>query len=182
MEQLNQGLESIPELPPDSIIRVIQELMDPVDFERSDLDMAVQSLSSSTSDEVDFISLGCPHLSIKEIAQLAELLEGKKVIKEFWITTARPIKQIADEMGYSQIIEKSGALFASDTCCVVAPIKGRFNTMLTDSAKACYYAYGKNNFKTVFKPFKEVVAEAVGEGSSHRDSKANNSSANSILY
>jgi len=150
-------------------------------IERSDLDMAVQSLSSSASDEVDFISLGCPHLSIKEIAHLAELLEGKKVIKEFWITTARPIKQIADEMGYSQIIEKSGALFASDTCCVVAPIKGRFNTMLTDSAKACYYAYGKNNFKTVFKTFKEVVAEAVGEGSSHRDSKSNNSSANSIL-
>ncbi len=29
--------------------------------------------------EVDFVSLGCPHLSIDEIARLAELLQGKTV-------------------------------------------------------------------------------------------------------
>jgi predicted aconitase len=114
-----------------------------------------------SSDEIDFVSLGCPHLSIKEIARISELLEGKKVTKEFWITTARPVKQMADMMGYTKIIEESGAKFATDTCCVVAPIKGRFNALATDSAKACYYAYAKNKFKTVIKPFDEVVAEAL---------------------
>ena len=64
-------------------------------------------------------------------------------------------------MGYTAIIEASGAKFAADTCCVVAPIKGRFNTLVTDSAKACYYASGKNEFKTIIKPFDEVVAEAL---------------------
>jgi predicted aconitase len=128
---------------------------------QDDLDVAVQSMSDASPDEVDFVSLGCPHLSIQEIARLAELLEDETVTKEFWITTARPTKQIADRMGYTETIEASGAKFAADTCCVVAPIKGRFQAVATDSAKACYYAYAKNKFKTVFKPFDEVVREAT---------------------
>jgi predicted aconitase len=64
-------------------------------------------------------------------------------------------------MRYTRIIEESGAIFATDTCCVVAPIRGRFHALATDSAKACYYAYSKNKFKTLVRPFDEVVAEAL---------------------
>ena len=136
--------------------------VDSIAIAPADVAAAQESMTDAvSSDEIDFVSLGCPHLSIKEIARIAELLEGKKVTKEFWITTARPVKQMADMMGYTQIIEASGAKFATDTCCVVAPIKGRFNVLVTDSAKACYYAYAKNKFKTVIKPFDEVVAEAL---------------------
>ena len=119
--------------------------------------------------EADFVSLGCPHLSVKEIARIAELLEGKQVVKEFWITTARPTKQIADRMGYTATIEASGAKIAADTCCVVAPIKGRFSALITDSAKACYYAAGKNQFQTILKPFDEVVYSALGETARERN-------------
>ena len=115
----------------------------------------------SSASEVDFVSLGCPHLSIKEIARIAELLAGKQVTKEFWITTARPTKKIADMMGYTAVIEAAGAKFAADTCCVVAPIEGRFNALATDSAKACYYAAAKNKFKTALLPFDDVVLEAL---------------------
>jgi predicted aconitase len=128
---------------------------------QADIRSAAASLNSASPEEVDFVSLGCPHLSIQEIARIAALLEGKKVTKEFWITTARPVKQMADRAGYTHIIEASGANFAADTCCVVAPIRGRFKVMATDSAKACYYAAGKNKFKTVFKSFDDVVIEAV---------------------
>ena len=64
-------------------------------------------------------------------------------------------------MGYTRIIEESGAVIAAYTCCVVAPISGRFKVMATDSAKACYYAYAKNKFKTRFFEFDQVVAEAL---------------------
>jgi predicted aconitase len=121
----------------------------------------IEAMSDADLVEVDFVSLGCPHLSIKEIARIAELLEGKQVTREFWITTARPTKQMADMMGYTRVIEASGAKFAVDTCCVVAPIQGRFNALATDSAKACYYAYSKNKFKTLFLPFDEVVYQAT---------------------
>jgi predicted aconitase len=128
---------------------------------QTEIEIAHRSMIDATSEEIDFVSLGCPHLSIKEIGRLAELLAGKQVTKEFWITTARPTKQMADMMGYTAVIEASGAKFATDTCCVVAPIKGRFKGLATDSAKACYYAYAKNKFKTLLKPFDEVVLEAL---------------------
>ncbi|HDZ18403.1 MAG TPA: DUF521 domain-containing protein [archaeon] len=114
-----------------------------------------------TDIEIDFVSLGCPHASIHEIAQISKLLEGKKVKKEFWITTARPTKKIADEAGYSKIIEEAGAKFAADTCCVVAPIKGRFKGIMVDSAKACYYGRAKNKFKVKIGTIEECVEEAI---------------------
>jgi predicted aconitase len=143
--------EADSQTPPKQTLRVSQ----------ADLEDAGQALNDAVLEEVDFISLGCPHLSIHEIARLAELLEGKHVGREFWITTARPTKQIADRMGYTRIIEASGARFAVDTCCVVAPIKSRFKALATDSAKACYYAYAKNGFKTAFLPFDDVVCLAL---------------------
>lgn len=139
--------------PPESAVHILAEKVLRAKSELTDGDPV----------EADFVSLGCPHLSIKEIARIAELLEGKQVVKEFWITTARPTKQIADRMGYTDTIEASGAKFAADTCCVVAPIKGRFSALVTDSAKACYYAAGKNQFQTILKPFDEVVYSALGE-------------------
>lgn len=132
-----------------------------INITQSDLDRAKASLNDAAPGEVDFVSLGCPHLSIREIARIAELLQGHKVTKEFWITTARPTKQMANQMGYTATIEASGAKFAVDTCCVVAPIRSRFLAMATDSAKACYYASAKNRFKTAFLSFDDVVREAM---------------------
>lgn len=139
--------------PPKAVVAVTQ----------GDIQAAKQVMNEATSEEVDFVSLGCPHLSIREIARIAELLDGRRVTKEFWITTARPTKHIADRMGYTAVIEAAGAKFAADTCCVVAPIKGRFRALATDSAKACYYAYGKNKLRTAFKAFDDVVREATGD-------------------
>lgn len=139
--------------PPAEIIRVGQ----------GDIDQAYQELSDMQTEEADFYSLGCPHLSLEELAHLADLLQGKTVKGEFWLTTSRVVRGAAERLGYIQIIEDAGAKIAADTCCVVAPIKGRFNVLATDSAKACYYAYSKNKFKTILLPFDEVVRRAVGE-------------------
>jgi predicted aconitase len=126
-----------------------------------DLRAARASLTDAAAGEADFFSLGCPHLTLPEVARIAELLRGRPVAKEFWITTSRPVKREADRLGYTEIIQESGAKFAVDTCCVVAPIRGRFHAMATDSAKACYYASSKNKFHTRFLDFQAVVEEAV---------------------
>ncbi len=143
--------ESSQYTPPEKTLRITQ----------NDLDQARAGLNNASADEVDFVSLGCPHLSLREIQRIAALLEGKQVTKEFWITTSRPVKGMADRMGYTAIIERAGAKFATDTCCVVAPIRGRFNALATDSAKACYYADAKNRFKTRLLAFDDVVREAT---------------------
>ena len=139
----------------------LQPPTEAITITQAELEAAHAAMYDAADEEVDFVTLGCPHLSIAEIARIAELLEGKRVTKEFWITTARPTMQIADRLGYTAIITAAGVKFAADTCCVVAPIKGRFKAMATDSAKACYYAYAKHGFKTVLKPFDAVVAEAL---------------------
>jgi len=126
-----------------------------------ELRSAKHSLTIAPAEEVDFFSLGCPHLTLSEVARIAELLRGKRVSKEFWITTSRPVKRDADRLGYSEIILRSGAKFAVDTCCVVSPIRGRFRAMATDSTKACYYAGSKNKFKTRLLDFDAVVLEAI---------------------
>jgi predicted aconitase len=113
------------------------------------------------NNEIDFVSIGCPHASINEIARIAEVLQGKKVKKEFWITTARPTKKLADAAGYSKVIEEAGAKFAADTCCVVAPIKERFKAIMVDSAKACYYGRAKNKFKVKIGTLEQCIEEAV---------------------
>jgi predicted aconitase len=137
--------------PPEETITITQD----------DLDAAKADLTSADPDEIDFLSLGCPHLTLGEIQRIAQALQVKQVTKEFWITTSRPVKGMADRMGYTAIIESSGARFATDTCCVVAPIKGRFTALATDSAKACYYAWAKNGFKTRLLDFDSVLAEAT---------------------
>lgn len=132
-----------------------------IQVSRVDLDLVMASMTTASVEEIDFVSLGCPHLTLQEIGRIAQLLKGKHVTREFWITTSRPVRQIADQMGYTRVIEASGAKIATDTCCVVAPIQGRFHALATDSAKACYYAYAKNREKIRLLPFDQVVMEAL---------------------
>ncbi len=113
--------------------------------------------------KIDFISVGCPHASIKEIAKIAEMLDGKKVAKgkTVWITTAKPTKDLAIKMGYYDKIENAGAFLVADACCAVAPLKGKFTGLMTDSAKACFYARGKNKFKTEIRTIEQCIKEAI---------------------
>jgi len=149
MEGITPEYDKYPK-PTDIILEINQDDLIKTRFELIDDDL-----------EIDFVSIGCPHASIHEIENVASLLKGKKVKKEFWITTARPTKRIADEAGYSKIIEDAGAKFAADTCCVVAPIKGRFKGIMVDSAKACYYGRAKNKFKVKIGSIEECVEEAI---------------------
>jgi predicted aconitase len=125
----------------------------------ADLEAAVREMTDAA--EVDFVAIGCPHCSIEELRTLATLLKGKRVVKETWIAVARPVKEQAEAEGMVKSIEASGAKFAADTCFVVAPIRGRFRCMATNSAKSVFYARGKNKFKTVFAPLDRLVAIAT---------------------
>jgi len=130
-----------------------------IEVTQADIDKAKEDLNDN--EPVDLVSIGCPHLSLKELGEVAKMLDGKRVKKEMWICVARPIKKIGDQMGYTKMIEDSGAKFACDTCMVVAPLKGRFEGLATDSAKACFYGRGKNSFKTRFATIPELIEEAT---------------------
>ena len=114
-------------------------------------------------DEIEFVCLGCPHASIKEISQIAELLKDKKISSnvEFWVCTSKTVKQLSDIRGYTKIIEVAGGKFACDTCMAVAPLKGRFKSVATTSAKGCFYSRGHNNMMTKLGSLEECINAAV---------------------
>lgn len=109
------------------------------------------------SGRVDFVAIGCPHCSLGELEEIARSLRGRKVTRETWIAMARPVKEEAERRGLLRLIEQAGAKCAADTCFVVAPIRGRFKCMATNSAKAVFYARSKNQFETVYAPLDKLI-------------------------
>ena len=132
-----------------------------VTIEPSDIKNAYDNINDEVS-EIELVCVGCPHCSINEIAKVSELLKGQKVAEgtEFWVATSRTAKQLADKRGYTQTIEAAGAKFACDTCMAVAPLKGRFKSLATTSAKGCFYSR-QNNMKTKMGSIEECVQAAV---------------------
>ncbi len=132
-----------------------------VAIEHGDIKNAYDNINDQVSD-IDFVCVGCPHCSIKEISEIADLLKGKKVAEctEFWVATSRTAKQLADKRGYTETIEGAGGKFACDTCMAVAPLKGRFKSLATTSAKGCFYSR-QNLMKTKMGSMKECVQAAV---------------------
>jgi predicted aconitase len=126
-----------------------------------DIQEAYNAINDETED-IDFVCIGCPHASIKEIAQIADLVKGKKILAstEFWVATSRPAKQLADKRGYTEIIENAGGKFACDTCMAVAPLKGRFRAIATTSAKGCYYSR-QNKMLTKMGSLEECIEAGV---------------------
>ena len=132
-----------------------------VSIEQADIKNAYDNINDEVTD-IELVCVGCPHCSINEIAKVAELLAGKKVAEgtEFWVATSRTAKQLADKRGYTEVIEAAGAKFACDTCMAVAPLKGRFKSLATTSAKGCFYSR-QNGMKTKMGGVEECVEAAV---------------------
>ena len=103
---------------------------------KKELDDAFDKLN--TTEDIQLISLGCPHLTEKEIHEIAMLLKGKKKKgdTEIWFCTSSAVREkCADDV---RILEEFGPVLA-DTCMVVAPIEGSFMRTGTNSCKAGNY-------------------------------------------
>ena len=127
--------------------------------------IAIEEAYSDINDDantIDFVCIGCPHCSIKEIAKIAALIKGRKISPnvEFWVASSRTAKQLSDTRGYTAIIEAAGGKFACDTCMAVAPLKGRFKAIATTSAKGCYYSR-HNNMLTKMGSLEDCIEAAV---------------------
>ena len=96
----------------------------------------------TTRGNVDFVMLGCPHYTLKQIEETARLLIGKKIREgaSFWICTSGTTRLLAERKGLTQAIESAGGHVVVDTCidepCWIA-FKNK--TGMTDSPKCAYY-------------------------------------------
>lgn len=106
-----------------------------------ELEQACEELQT-TRGNVDFVMLGCPHYTLKQIEETARLLEGKKIRESvsFWICTSGTTRLLAERIGFVRAIEKAGGHVVVDTCidepCWIAY---KNKTGMTDSPKCAYY-------------------------------------------
>lgn len=113
---------------------------------------------STTSDEADLICLGCPHASLEEIKQVADIVSGKTIKNKLWICTSVSVKAVADRMGYTETIEKAGGNVVCDTCMVVAPIEDMgFDVIGVNSAKAANYVPSMCGLDVIYDDVENLI-------------------------
>jgi len=112
----------------------------------------------NTGDLPDIVILGCPHASLREIAAVAEKLEGRKMEKPLWVCTSRVMKEASDLMGFTSKIEAAGGKIVADTCMVVSPIEQMgYSTTGVNSGKAANYLPGFCKQNVVFQNLDELI-------------------------
>ncbi len=125
---------------------------------------ARDDLSTFTTGTLDAVSVGTPHLSVREIEALAAAVDGQRFHDglEFYANTHRFALQEAAERGLVERCETAGVRFVVDTCTYITPILSpTTRTVMTDSAKWAYYAPGNLGVEVAFGSLRECVASAV---------------------
>lgn len=125
----------------------------------SDKDILETRQKLTTTDlEADLICLGCPHASLEEIKQVANIVQGKRIKNKLWICTSVSVKATADRMGYTDIIEAAGGNVVCDTCMVVAPIEEMgFEVIGVNSAKAANYVPSMCGLDVVYDDVENLI-------------------------
>jgi cis-L-3-hydroxyproline dehydratase len=148
----------------------------PVPVTRSDVDAVYDYFCTGRDGAFDIVHVGCPHASFEEMRHYAALLEGKRVAEnvEFWITTSRAVRRMAEEAGLLRGIEASGAKVISDTCPIschfarttspdpaLGVVPPPIRTVVVDSAKQAKYVRDMIQCDTLLTGTKEAVATAL---------------------
>jgi predicted aconitase len=134
--------------------------LETISVEDKDIKATYDTLNSG--EVPDIIITGCPHASLRDIQLVAELVEGKTLTKPLWICTSRMMKEAANRMGYTNIIEKAGGRVVADTCMVVSPIEQMgYHVTGCNSGKAAQYLPGFCKQKVVFDDTESLVKRVI---------------------
>jgi predicted aconitase/predicted aconitase with swiveling domain len=138
-----------------------------------DLLLSWHELNSARDNRVDVVSLGNPHFSLSEFAQLARLCHGRHKHPDvvLAITCGRAVLEQAREAGHIAVIEAFGATLVTDTCwCMlgepVIPLAAK--NLMTNSGKYAHYAPGLVGRKVHFANLAECVDAACSATASGR--------------
>ncbi|MGH8873443.1 MAG: aconitase X [Acidimicrobiia bacterium] len=132
-----------------------------VTIRTEDLARARASLGQGTG-HLGAVSVGTPHFSIRELNELARLVEGHSTMVPFYVNTSRHALAEAEATGTSALIEGFGATFVTDTCTYITPIMGQVDgTVMTNSAKWALYAPANLGVEVVLGSLEACVVSAV---------------------
>ena len=131
-----------------------------VSVDRGELEDALDRLS--TGGRADAICLGCPHLSLSELGEIASLVKGKRLRRPLLCFTSRMVYQRALKKGFIGSIKRAGGKVIRDTCMVVSPLReSGIDVMETNSCKAAYYAPNLNGVSVSLSDMRHSIQEAL---------------------
>ena len=111
------------------------------------------------------VSVGTPHFSAAELAELDRLLAGRFVDRrvEVYVSTGRDIASSIAVGGIIERLARAGVSIVVDTCTYVTPIvrAGRGAVVMTDSAKWAWYGPGNLGVQVVYGSLADCVESAV---------------------
>ena len=138
----------------------ISDSPEKITFTKSDLERERKTIDTGL--RPDLVTIGCPHASIEEIRDVAELVTNKKPKQkptcEFWVCTSRQLKTEATKLGYTKQIEAAGGLIVADTCMVVCPLEEMGYVVTgTNSGKAAAYLPNLCKQKVAFGDLEDIL-------------------------
>lgn len=88
---------------------------------QADMKESIAMVCDAGGGPVDLVSIGCPHLSLDEIRQIADYVAGRRLPTgvELQIWTDYATRSLATLNGYTQLIEQTGAALLTGSCPIV---------------------------------------------------------------
>lgn len=108
------------------------------------------------------VSVGTPHMSLRELRRLGELVAGAATRVPFYVNTARGTLEEAQEEGLIEVLERFGVTIVTDTCTYITPIIGEVEgSIMTNSAKWAHYAPANLGVDVIISSLSDCVASAA---------------------
>lgn len=151
------ALYHVEDVTPEYMSAAVDDVEDKITITKDDIVSTREKLSTADG-YADLVCLGCPHASLEEVKEVAEIVKGKKIKNELWVCTSINIKEAAKRLGYLETIEKAGGKICCDTCMVVAPIEQMgYEVIGVNSAKAANYVPSMCGLRVIYNDIEDLL-------------------------
>jgi len=127
----------------------------------ADLDRVREQFSGEPG-PIEYAMLGCPHLTIRQLGEIAAQVEGKHFAVDTWILVSTLTLELAKRMGYLGAIHRAGGHVIPDTCMDVPGCWDIYygRPGVTESQKCAFYCqvYGQ---RYAVRPLAQAIQAAL---------------------
>lgn len=131
----------------------------------ADCEESLAMLCAEGGGPVDFISIGCPHLSIDELKEVAEYMRGRTVAREvdLQIWTDYATKAMGTVNGYTQTIEEAGGYVLTGSCPVALGKESHRHAtaMVMNGAKQAFTIQNKTDVPVYYGSVDQCLNAAI---------------------
>ena len=129
---------------------------------------AYKKLNDADGRDVDMVVIGCPHLTIRDIRDVASLTQGTKINQNVRLVlgVSQAMYALAKECGYIDSIEMAGGMIVNSCVGPFNPfifLKENARTVATNSTRAAHYMQrvSRGRTKTFYGDIKKCLRAAI---------------------